>query len=98
MFWLIFLLLLFVFMPEIKWIFFVGIALIIVIIIISCFKKKHVRTEPHEYPQTETSNYKIGAEVGYSFFYEVKDYCYKHQMTTSDLIRKSVRAYMDANR
>ncbi len=28
---------------------------------------------------------------------EVKNYCRKHKMTISELIRKSVRTYMDRN-
>lgn len=41
---------------------------------------------------------KIGAEVSSRFYDEIKRYCTAHHMTISDLIRKSVRAYMDTNR
>ena len=41
---------------------------------------------------------KIGAEVSNYFYDEVKQYCNKHHITISDLIRNAVRAYMDSNR
>ena len=38
---------------------------------------------------------KIGAEISNSLYDEVTSYCRKNRMTISDLIRKSVRLYMD---
>ena len=45
----------------------------------------------------ESTKYKpkIGAEISNSLYDEVTSYCRKHRMTISDLIRKSVRFYMD---
>lgn len=48
-------------------------------------------------PESINDRPKIGAEVSVSFYNEVKAYCSKHSMTISDLIRSSVKTYMDMN-
>ena len=78
------------------WPLFLAGLIILIIILIAASRSRKQTVEQKEI--TETVNYKIGAEVGSLFYYEVKDYCYKHHMTISDLIRKSVRAYMDSNK
>lgn len=45
--------------------------------------------------ESTNSKPKIGAEISNSLYDEVTSYCQKHRMTISDLIRKSVRLYMD---
>lgn len=40
---------------------------------------------------------KIGAQVNESLYNEIQSYCQKHSMTVSDLIRISVKSYMDRN-
>lgn len=77
--------------------FLVGLIILIIILIAVAVSRSREQTVKYE-ELTENVNYKIGAEVGSLFYYEVKDYCYKHHMTISDLIRKSVRAYMNSNK
>ncbi len=38
---------------------------------------------------------KIGAQVSVSLYNEITLYCSKHSMSISDLIRSSVKSYMD---
>lgn len=40
---------------------------------------------------------KIGAQVNENLYKEIQSYCQKHSMTVSDLIRISVKSYMDRN-
>lgn len=81
-----------IFQPELKFIFLIPVILVLVLLLVAIFKKQ---PEPE---QSEVSHYKIGTEVSSHFYDEVKQYCRKHHMTISDLIRKSVRAYMDSNK
>ena len=69
------------------------IVLIIILIVRAVLSRSHDYTVTHEEP-SESINYKIGAEVGNTLYYEVKHYCNRHNMTISDLVRKSVREYM----
>ena len=48
--------------------------------------------------QPENDRYTICTAVSKYFYDEVKQYCNKHHMTISDLIRKSVKEYIDKNR
>lgn len=74
-----------------------GIIFVVAMVLIIAFAGS--RKRPVQYEElTENANYKIGAEVGSLFYYEVKDYCYKHHMTISDLIRKAVKTYMNSNK
>lgn len=41
---------------------------------------------------------RIASEVSDSFYNEVQSFCQRNSMTVSDLIRKSVREYMDHNK
>ena len=40
---------------------------------------------------------KISAEVDEDFYKNVRSYCRSHSMTISDLVRKSVKSYIDNN-
>ena len=51
--------------------------------------------EPYEVLKENTSSPQIAAAVSIEFQDEIKTYCSKHEITISDLIRKSVREYMD---
>ena len=68
-------------------------------IIIICFvlySKNGAQNSRETYmPESINDRPKIGAEVSASFYNEVKEYCSKHSMTISDLIRSSVKNYMD---
>lgn len=70
--------------------------LIVLMVVFFCMRKKQVRVV--EVDPSEKAQYKVGAEVGYQLYEEIKRYCRKHNMSISDLIRKSVREYMDANK
>lgn len=61
---------------------------------------KFISARRHEANEVITQNAKpkIGAEVSSRFYDEVKQYCRKHHMTISDLIREAVRVYMDTYR
>lgn len=74
-------------------------AVIIIIFIANIISSS--RKSSNSYESYETSGIckpKIGTEVSEYFYDEVKQYCRKHHMTISDLIRKAVRAYMDEHR
>ena len=73
-------------------------ALIIVLIVRSCRQNTNIEITEDDYFSNSNYKQKIGAEVNGIFYNEITQYCSKHHMTISDLIRKSVRAYMDANR
>lgn len=70
--------------------------IIIVYFLMSLEKPPEVEFGIEPFP-TDNTHYKIGAEVSCDFHDEVKQYCSNHQMTISDLIRMSVRSYMDTN-
>lgn len=73
--------------------------ILLFLFIIFCFLMS-LRKPPEEEIElfsTDNPHYKIGAEVSYYFYDEVKQYCSNHRMTISDLIRISVRSYMDTN-
>ena len=53
-------------------------------------REDDVRPEPKSRP-------KISAELNDELYSEVRTYCSNHSMTVSDLIRKSVKAYIDNN-
>lgn len=89
---LIFILLMIIF-PELRALFLIVLIITIVVLLFLFFRKRSNVEE-----LSESANYKIGAEVNNYFYDEVKRYCRKHHMTISDLIRKSVRAYMDSHR
>ncbi len=65
-------------------------------------KTWHSNRETHSYSNVECEpepivrqRYQIGAEVTKSFYDEVQDYCKLHHLTVSDLIRQSIRAYIN---
>lgn len=49
------------------------------------------------YGSQTNSRPKISAEVSDSMHSQIKRYCSSHSMTISDLVRKSVKDYMDSN-
>lgn len=46
---------------------------------------------------TDKNSPKIGAAVSEAMYEDVNDYCRRHRMTVSDLIRKSVCDYMKSH-
>lgn len=48
-------------------------------------------------PQANNAKPKIGAEVSPSMHNEIKQYCQRHGISISDLIRTAVKAYMDSH-
>lgn len=71
---------------------------LIIIAAISVYFHFHKMTEIKIEEQPENDRYTICAAVSKYFYDEVKQYCKKHRMTVSDLIRDSVKAYMDDHR
>ncbi len=53
-------------------------------------REEDIRPEPK-------SRSKISAELDENLYSEVRTYCQEHSMTVSDLIRKSVKNYIDNN-
>lgn len=51
--------------------------------------------EPEYTSKSTTSKPKISAEVSESLSSEVRSYCNRNSITTSELIRRAVREYMD---
>ena len=92
MFVLFILILLIIAFPSFRFLFLV-LLLMFVAYLLYCHFHKQQEVEP-----TEINHYKIGTEVSKYFYDEVKQYCNKHHITISDLIRNAVRAYMDSNR
>lgn len=90
---LLILIILMVILPELRALFLIVTIITIVAMLFLFFWKRS-----NEEELSENANYKIGADVSNLFYDEVKQYCRKHHMTISDLIRKAVRAYMDTNR
>jgi hypothetical protein len=83
-------------------IFLPGILLLIFFIVYAIcdlLRRKSVIYEDYDFQFHNTNmRPKIGAEVSTYFYDEVKRYCRKHNMSISDLIRESVKSYMDTNR
>lgn len=60
------------------------------------YEGKHDKHENSEFDFRSTRDKpKIGAEVSYAFYDEMKEYCSQHNLSLSDLIRNAVRNYMD---
>lgn len=51
--------------------------------------------EPEYTIRSTTSKPKISAEISESLSTEVRSYCNRNSMSTSELIRRAVREYMD---
>lgn len=81
---------------ELLWIIIVGVILIFMVLVL-CTDTSGSRSSEKTEPQSENENVKpkIGAEVTLAFYDEMKDYCSRHSLTISDLIRNAVRLYMD---
>lgn len=80
-------------------VFFCILILLYVLFVLSLFLIKPCKSSYNaSYESTEYASYKIGAEVGEVFYYEVKRYCSNKRITISELIRKSVKAYMENNK
>ncbi len=71
--------------------------LVIVIAVFVVCKRSANHKKPDYHLENVNTKPKIGSEVSYCFYNEIKQYCYKHHMSISDLIRKAVRIYMDTN-
>ena len=60
------------------------------------FNKKTVSYEmPDSRSEFSRQKPKIGAEVSFAFYDEMTEYCSRHNLSLSDLIRNAVRYYMD---
>lgn len=74
----------------------VAIVILIAIIALFIFACTHKESAYGE-PDSNASAPKIGASVSKSFHDEAWAYCRRHHITMSDLIRNSVKKYMDEN-
>jgi len=75
-----------------------GIVFLVIFFIIISPKRKNYDTPTYYYEDNSTSSSpKLSATVSKDFHAEVQRYCRTHNMTISDLVRKSVNQYMSQN-
>lgn len=61
-------------------------------------KRNNYNTAPIYYESSnDSSSPKLTATVTQSFHNDVKNYCQRHKLTISDLVRTAVKKYMEEN-